>query len=248
MFDVHIVPSGWGLCPTLFGVSSYALFVLLGIAAGAAYYFWAMRGARAGGEKAALIVLAALLGGAIGAKIPVLFLNFQLATASAEALTSGKTVLGGLLGGFLGVILVKKLCHIKGRYGNVIAPAAALGLAVGRVGCLLAGCCFGKPTGGGWGLNFGDGVLRWPTQLLELLFHLAAFAVLLYLKKRVHTPGILFKGYVLSYLIFRYFTEFLRVSDVLWAGQTAYQLLCIAGVLLVGTKLVFLKKKEKTEA
>ena len=51
-------------------------------------------------------------------------------------------------------------------------------MTVGRVGCLLSGCCFGKPTTLPWGIDFGDGIARHPTQISELLFCLGAFVLL----------------------------------------------------------------------
>lgn len=245
MFDVHLTPDRWGLCPRILGVSSYGLFVLLGIAAGAAYYFYDARKRRTGGEQAAFIVLGALLGAALGAKLLVMALNFPLFLSHPQMFTTGKTVLGGFLGGFLGILLVKRLCHIRGRYGNQIAPAAALGLAIGRVGCLLAGCCYGRP--GPWGFDFGDGVTRLPTQIMELAFHGAAFCVLHSLKDRVRTPGILFRGYVCAYLIFRFLTEYLRESAVFWIGLTVYQAACLAGLALLGARLLMRMFKEKKE-
>lgn len=242
MLDLHIVPEGWGLYPALWGLSSYGIFVFLGIIFGAAYYFIGMRSNKVDQEHTALIVMAALLGGATGAKLLEMVFKFRIFAEDPLLFVSGRTVLGGLFGGFLGVLLIKYFFRIKGRYGNVIAPAAALGIAFGRVGCLLAGCCYGKAAGG-WGLDFGDGVLRYPTQVFEIVFHLAAFIILHFYKKRVQTPGILFRGYVLSYLIFRYFTEFFRENDLLWAGQTFYQLICLGGILFIGFSVFVTKKR-----
>lgn len=243
MFDLHQVPAGWGLRPTLLGVSSYGLFILLGIAAGAGYYFFTARQKSMDGEKAAIIVLAALLGGGLGAKIPLLLADYRVYAQNPALLASGKTILGGLLGGFAGVLLAKKCFRIKGRYGNLIAPAAALGVSIGRIGCLLTGCCYGKTAG--WGIDFGDGYLRYPTQAFEILFHFCAFLTLAFLRPRVKTPGILFKGYLLSYLAFRYLTEFLRESEILWAGQTMYQWLCIGGILLMAPKILSARKRRE---
>lgn len=242
MLDLHTVPQGWGLYPVLCGFSSYGVFVLAGIIFGAAYYFVGMRNNKVDQEHTALIVMAALLGGAIGAKVLEIVFKFRKFAEDPALFASGRTVLGGFFGGFLGVLLIKYFFRIKGRYGNVIAPAAALGIAFGRVGCLLAGCCYGRAADG-WGLDFGDGILRYPTQIVEIVFHLAAFTVLHFFQKRVHTPGILFRGYVLSYLVFRYFTEFFRENDLFWAGQSFYQLVCLGGILFIGCGVLVAKKR-----
>src|SRR5580698_3003426 len=85
----------------------------------------------------------------------------------------GKTIVGGLLGGWLAVELVKKLMDIRRRTGDLFVIPLCIGIAVGRIGCLLAGLAddtYGKPTSLPWAVNFGDGVGRHPTQLYEILF------------------------------------------------------------------------------
>lgn len=252
MIDVHdkLLP-GFSILPNLAGISAYTLFVSLGLLAGLLYLVCAQRrvedgaaihaaqpgtigghadmsvahtGTADGQPSAALIIVAAgLIGGTLGAKIPIL-----MSQPSQVELLVGKSVVGGLLGGMAGVLLIKRLLHIRLRMGNVIAPAAALGLAIGRLGCFFNGCCYGIPAS--WGFNFGDGQLRLPTQLFEAVFQLAAFFILHFLGRRVRTPGILFKFYVASYFLFRFLIEFIRVNPVYWLGLTVYQLLCLAGI------------------
>jgi prolipoprotein diacylglyceryltransferase len=85
----------------------------------------------------------------------------------------GKTIVGGLLGGWLGVEIAKKLSGIKRRTGDLFALPLCVGIAVGRVGCLLAGLAddtYGKPTGLPWAVNLGDGIGRHPVQVYEILF------------------------------------------------------------------------------
>ncbi|MGD0632025.1 MAG: prolipoprotein diacylglyceryl transferase family protein, partial [Terracidiphilus sp.] len=85
----------------------------------------------------------------------------------------GKTIVGGLLGGWMGVEIVKKLSGIKRRTGDLFALPLCVGIAVGRVGCLLAGLAddtYGKPTGLPWAVNLGDGIGRHPVQAYEILF------------------------------------------------------------------------------
>ena len=85
----------------------------------------------------------------------------------------GKTIVGGLLGGWLGVELVKKLSGITRRTGDLFALPLCVGIAVGRVGCLIAGLAddtYGKPTSLPWAVNLGDGIGRQPVQVYEILF------------------------------------------------------------------------------
>ena len=92
----------------------------------------------------------------------------------------GKTIVGGLLGGWMGVELVKRLSGIRRRTGDLFALPLCVGIAVGRVGCLLAGLAddtYGKATSLPWAVNLGDGIGRQPVQVYEILF-LVILAVL----------------------------------------------------------------------
>lgn len=190
-------------------------------------------------DPALIIVASALVFGTIGTKIPTLLSGPTLADLLME-----KSVIGGLLGGMAGVIIVKRVLHIRLRMGNIIAPAAALGLAIGRVGCFLNGCCYGIPAS--WGIDFGDGLLRLPTQLFEVAFQLTAFVLLHHFKDKVHTQGLLFKIYVSSYFLFRFFLEFIRVNPIYWQGLTLYQLLCLAGIVWMAVLMVRQKRVHPT--
>ena len=220
---------GWGLYPTLLGVSSYTVFALAALAAGAACYFWGARRDRAGAEHAAIVLLGALLGAGLGARLPFLLLYaLNPARGSIALLLDGKTMLGGLIGGLAGAWLAKRVFHIRTPLSDAAAPAAALGFAIGRFGCLGVGCCYGAAAV--WGVDLGDGVLRLPTQIFEIAFHGCAFVVLCLLRRHSLARGALLPGYLGSYLVFRYLTEFLRESPAVWAGQTPYQLACLCGL------------------
>lgn len=243
MFDIHYVPATWGILPQIFGISSYTFFVALGILAAFVYYFLDARQRGVNNEGVIFIATAALVFGIIGSKVPLLIANFQY-IGRPDIWFEGKTIIGGFIGGILGVLLVKRIFKIKLKMGNVIAPAVALGLAIGRLGCFFSGCCYGKPSP--IGFDFGDGITRLPTQLFDAAFQLAAFFVLLYFKNKVTTPGILFKYYISTYLVFRFFCEFFRENQTLVWGMTLYQVLCMFGLILVNYKLIF-KPKLKIE-
>lgn len=240
MLDTHEKIAS--LLPTVLGMPSYAFFVLLGMLAGLIYYLADAHGRNAKHEGAIIIVASALIFGMIGSKVPLLFEGYDL-----KQILAGKSIVGGLIGGFLGVILIKRLLHIKLRLGNIIAPSVALGMAIGRFGCFFGGCCYGKIAS--WGINFGDGNLRLPTQLFEVAFHLTAFILLHIYRHKAPANGILFKLYLLSYFIFRFIMEFFRENPIILLGMTVYQIICILGILFVGFVMMkrgfFHGRKEK---
>ena len=158
-----------------------------------------------------------------------------------QVLLYGKSIVGGIIGGFLGVIITKKLLKITGKRGNLFAPAIALGVAIGRIGCFLRGCCYGKATSMPWGVDFGDHILRHPTQIYESLFMFLLFCYLMWKRTKNPKPGQLFKILGISYFTFRFLIEFLRVEPIAVLGMTWFQLISI--ICLVYLIFFFDKKK-----
>lgn len=239
MFDFHWKPSNFGVMPFLLGIPTYTIMMILAIAAGVGYYWWDIRKTSGKNQGAFEIVAAGLICGTIGSKIPIL-----LETPTFDKFLSAKSIVGGLIGGFIGVVLVKRWLNIKLRLGNIIAPAVALGMAIGRFGCFFNGCCYGIETHANWGVDFGDGLLRYPTQLFEVVFHLPAFIILHYAKANVKQPGILFKLYLIAYFIFRFLIEFIRVNPVFYAGLTIYQIISAMAVVFLGVMIVIRSRRD----
>lgn len=240
MLDNHFYPSNWGIRPILFhigglDIQSYSFFVLLGLIVGIAIYFYESKRQKSLSENGFFIALGSITGGILGAKILEWIINYKFFISNISnlgILFSGRTIVGGLIGGAIGAILTKKILGIKEKRGNYFAPAIAMGVAIGRLGCFFRGCCYGKQTILPWGVNFGDGVLRHPTQIYESLFMLAMFVYLEKIKNRKDIkPGHLFKLLMISYFIFRFFIEFIRVEQVIFVGLTSFQIISI-GVIL----------------
>lgn len=227
--DTHIVPVGWGIRPVLFTlgglpVSSYAFFVGLGLVAAVGLYWFNVRG-RTTGNAGLAIAAAAAIGGIVGAKVPVWIANAPAILAHPERialLLSGRTIVGGIVGGALAVYLTKRRLHITQRLGNQLVPSLCLGIAIGRVGCFLAGCCYGIATSLPWGVDFGDGLLRHPTQLYEAFLLLGLFAYAQIMRDR-YAPGALFRRFMIVYFAWRFLVEFVRVSPPWALGLSYYQ-------------------------
>lgn len=234
--DVHTHPEAWGVRPVLFewagrSVDSYAFFVSLGLIVAIALYYVNTR-TRAVGNNGLYIATAAAVGGTLGAKIPIWIVNLPaiIANPGAETLLSGRTIVGGLIGGALAVYVVKRRLGITERLGNYLVPSLCAGILLGRIGCLLAGCCYGEPTALAWGVDFGDGVARHPTQLYEAMM-LLGFLGYSQLTLTRHRPGALFQAFMIGYFAWRFAIEFIRVNPISAVGLTYYQV--VAAVVLL---------------
>src|ERR1700691_4975459 len=110
-----------------------------------------------------LILATAAIGALLGSRILALLEQTPRLplTWRSLLLPGGKTVVGGLLGGWIGVGLIKRLRGIHSRTGDLFAVPLCLGIAIGRIGCFLAGLAddtYGTATTLPWGVDFGDGV------------------------------------------------------------------------------------------
>ncbi len=129
----------------------------------------------------------------------------------------GRTILGGLLGGWLAVEAVKRLIGLRQATGDGFAAPLAAACAFGRVGCLEAGCC-GPP---------------WVTSA-EMSFHACACVILLVMAWRGLLPGRRLAAYLTSYAALRIVLETWRAHPAIALGLTWYQMLAFALLLLAG--------------
>lgn len=168
-----------------------------------------------------------LIGGLLGSKILMFFVEENVQIFSLDFLRSGGVYYGGFLGGFIAVVFLVRFYKLPfWKVADAFAPALALGQAFGRQGCFSAGCCWGKPTDLPWGVHFGEagheytGVPMYgpdgsdlylhPTQLYESFFMLAVFAFLVYLHRHKKFDGQVLVAYGIIYAIFRFLIEFVR--------------------------------------
>jgi prolipoprotein diacylglyceryltransferase len=142
----------------------------------------------------------------------------------------GKTIVGGLLGGWLAVELVKKLAGIRRRTGDLFALPLCVGIAVGRVGCLLAGLAddtYGTPANLPWAVDLGDGVARHPVQVYEIVF-LALLGIAVATKANL-PEGASFRIFLAAYLSWRIAIDFLKPQPLVH-GLNLIQWSCLAGL------------------
>lgn len=169
-----------------------------------------------------------LIAAILGARLYYVFFSepYWFITHPLEILAiwkGGLSLHGGILGGILaGIWYSKKRGFSPWKLSDVLAPSIALSTAIGRVGCTLNGCSFGKPTDLPWGIVFTDpnslaplGVPLHPTQIYEIILNLILFAGLWKWRKKVTFDGQLFLTYVMGYGIIRFFLEFFRGDSLL---------------------------------
>jgi phosphatidylglycerol:prolipoprotein diacylglycerol transferase len=156
----------------------------------------------------------------------------------------GLSWFGGLIAGVsFAVIYLKKKEMPVYKIFDLIAPFAALAHGIGRIGCLLNGCCFGKVSDFGIYSPSRDFILV-PTQLYSSLLLILIFVILRFLQERPHKDGEIFFTYLLLYSAKRFFIEFWRDDNGrILLGLSLFQILSIALFILAVLKLASIKKK-----
>lgn len=184
------------------------------------------------------ILIACVLGAAIGNKLMFVVESPQAWLEHGwYSLLQGQSIVGGLLGALIGVELAKKINGVSYSTGDDYVLPLIVGTIIGRVGCFLAGlhdATFGLPTSMPWGVDFGDGVFRHPTQLYDILA-VSILGILLYPNriKLAKVSGLAFKLYLSGYLIWRLLIDSLKpVPYLYWFNLSGIQWACILALLL----------------
>ena len=186
------------------------------------------------------MVLWAYVGGWVGARLFVIPSGWNYFVEDPIAFllsSSGWVWYGGVVGGAVAVLW---WAHSTGVplavAADIMAPALAIGLAIGRIGCQLAGDGdYGIPTSLPWGMSYPDGVVPTtervhPTPIYEMLLYLLIFAVLWRQRTRALPPGNLIGQYLLYTGAARLCVEFLRRNPAWLAGLTTAQWFSIASM------------------
>ncbi|HEX4813021.1 MAG TPA: prolipoprotein diacylglyceryl transferase family protein [Nonomuraea sp.] len=223
----------------------HEIFVGLGVAAAAVVFVREARRRGALNEQSLIAVTGALVGGAIGMRLAGWMETLDLRDLW---LYGSRSVLGGLTGAYVGVLVAKRIIGYRERTGDLFAPAVALGMAIGRVGCHLTEAP-GRPTGLPWGVHAPPttpecpgclaGQAMHPSFGYEIVFQLAAFAALMWARGRLTQPGELFTLYLSGYAAFRFLVEFTRANETLWLGLTGPQWFLAASLPLLALRLAY---------
>jgi len=153
---------------------------------------------------------------------------------------------GGLLSGLAAAALYLRGKRLPAyKVLDIIVPFLALAQAIGRIGCLLNGCCFGRPSEAG--LYFAvHGATLVPTQVYSTLLLLAIFIILRLFQDAPHKSGQIFYTYLLLYSLKRFFIEFWRADNrLIFSGLTLFQLMSIAIFAVSIIKLFLIAKRKE---
>ncbi len=208
----------------------YPIVMLIALGCGA----WLLRRAQGGlelsSENRLALGIGAFCGAMLGAKLPFALSDWSGLLDGTAWFSSGKTIMCGFVGAYFGVELVKWTLQIRTKTGDTFVVPAAVTIAIGRLGCLTAGCCYGVPTDLPWGLRCAivDDLRRHPTQIYEALFHALMALLMIQLQQRRIWTGQLAKFYILSYFVYRFLTEFIRPEARNMLGLTGYQWFALA--------------------
>jgi len=221
---------------------THDFFTVVGLLAALALYYYELRKRNMLGFEIFWISIAAVVGGSLGARLIVVldnpaayFSNLGSMPLSYFLTHSGKGIIGGIVGGYLAIALTKRLFKYKHSTGDCYAPAIPLGMAIGRVGCFFSELPLGTPTDMPWGISVsqqaasqfavcpGCSGKMHPSMVYEIIFHLAAFALILRYRNLVRVQGDTLKLYLLAAVVFRFLVEYVRGSREYAFGFTSAQ-------------------------
>ena len=231
-------------------IYTHDFFTIAGLLVGLVWYYRSLLRDRILDQRIVLISLSALLGGVLGAHLLTSWEALGAVSAAGmpptAILTHGpRSIIGGFVGAYVGVILAKRSLGYTLSTGDHYAAAIPLGLAIGRIGCFLSELPLGTPTTLPWGMTVSPvaatmygpcpgcfGPMH-PSMLYEIAFNLAAFALIASRGTLLPVRGDTVKAYLLAYAVFRFAVEFVRGNQVQAFGLTGPQLVLIplAGLL-----------------
>ena len=196
------------------------------------------------------VALWAIIGGVLMSRVVHIIDNWDYYMAHPAQIIGfeGLAVYGAVIGAVLAVFIytwVKKLSFWQ--FGDIVAPGAILGQAIGRIGCIINGCCYGLPTSLPWAVVFTHpnsyaplGIPLHPTQAYHILWNLTGFGILWLLRKRVKPQGSLFLIYLALYATGDLVIRFFRTGEPFLFGIQQAQLIGIA-ILVVTLPLLTIR-------
>jgi phosphatidylglycerol:prolipoprotein diacylglycerol transferase len=239
-------------------IQGYGTMISIGIVA--AILLGIYRGKKRGMNTDVIfdIAIYGVIGGVIGGKLLFILTDLPYIIKNPvvlkDMLSAGFVLYGSIIGGALGVyILLKRKNMSFIKYFDLLAPSVALAQGFGRIGCFLAGCCYGKPTNGPFGVVFKNSTYAptdihiHPTQIYSSIGDFAIAGILILFASRPRKDGQVGGLYMILYSIGRFLIEFLRDDPRGNVGiLSTSQFICI--FILIGGIIVYIQEKIKAPA
>ena len=215
-------------------------FTLLGFLTGAlVLYLWS-RAQKLNTQGMKYVALSGIVGGVVGAKITQWILGDGngLSDAILNPHNGGKSLVGGLVCGWLAVEIAKRVLGIKRSTGDGWALALPAGEAIGRIGCYFNGCCYGTKYDAAWAI-YQHGAWRHPTQLYSSAAAALIFAIIWFSRDQLKREGENFRLYLLLYGASRFVIEFARDRSVVWNNLSLVQMICLETAIVAALTLTW---------
>jgi len=216
-----------------YAIYSYGLFLVLAMLTGMWITTARARRTDLPPDTALDFILAVLVGGLIGARLVVVLEDWTYYSHALVQIVNirggGLSWHGGVLGGLFGFLwYTGRTGYYRGMLLDLATPGLIAAHVVGRIGCFLNGCCYGRETGVPWAVTFPDApelhfVPRHPTQIYEAFAELVLLAVVLLYERRRPAPGALFYLYACMYAVERFVMEYFRAEPILPGGFSLAQ-------------------------
>lgn len=240
----------------IFGITIHSYGLMIGIGILCAYYLAEYRAKKRHIDSEVLVNLMfqILIYGFVSAKLLYYLTTIDQIIADPSILLdigNGFVVYGGIIGGIVGGYLFAKKHQLDFlEYTDLILPSVALAQGFGRIGCFLAGCCYGAETSSPLSVVFPQGSLApsgvhlIPTQLYSSAFDFLLCIALISIAKKVHQKGYITSFYMIAYSVGRFLIEFFR-SDYRGAiGFLSTSQFISIFILIVGMILLFYQRKQ----
>ena len=215
-------------------IESFSLLFLLGWITGGLLYYYSVKKQSLNLETMLTILCGCVVGAMFGSLVLniIIFGHEGLLAKLYQLDFQGMSVVGGISGGFIGVEITKKCIGYQDYTGDLFVMSILIGHSIGRLGCLLGGCCFGTQCILPWGITYplnspayfhqlNHGMITinsvsslpvHPTPIYEIIFNMCLLCFLFINKSRFHISGALFRTYIVAYCLFRLFVEFVRAD------------------------------------
>lgn len=248
MITIDIDPVAFVIGP--FAVRWYGIAIGVGVLVVIIWVLWHIRrGATIPYDTLFTAALVAIPSGIIVSRLLHVIDAWEVYSQDPGRIIGGEglTIYGAVLGATLGIWVYSRFSKFNfGYFVDIVAPAIILGQAIGRVGCILNGCCYGPETTLPWGILYTHpdsactiGMAVHPTQFYEIIYDLMVFGVLVLLRGRLRPDGSLFMVYMGLYGVWRVAIGFLRAGTPFLFGLHQAQVIGLVVLAIVVPLLIY---------